>query len=83
MNHQFQTPPTASYFTSMSKRKDLTLQQKADLLKELESTRMTQVAVAKKFGVSTSCVSRLVQQKNAILGGNDNNNNRGRKRNLY
>ena len=44
------------------KRVDLSLKQKAQLLKELESGGSSQKAIADKFGVSRACVCRLVKQ---------------------
>lgn len=64
-----------------TKRKDLSLTDKIKLLRELQSTPgMTQVAVAQKFGVSTSQVSRLVQQKESLLKAHESGDCRQQKR---
>ncbi|RXM29615.1 hypothetical protein EOD39_2230 [Acipenser ruthenus] len=62
------------------KRVDLPLAQKSELLKELASPVVSQAAVAKKFGMSTSQVSRLVNGKDETLKQFENNVNSNQKR---
>ena len=52
---------------TMAKRVDLPLAKKVALVRELEVPGTTQVSVAKKFGVSTSQVSRLQKKKGELV----------------
>ena len=49
-----------------TKRVDLSLSGKAEILKQLELPGVTQVFLAKKFGISTSQVSLIVKAKEEI-----------------
>ena len=62
-----------------AKRRDLCLSDKVDILKQLKSPGVTQASLAKRFGVSTSQVSRIVKGKE-ILEQLDNGSNHKQKR---
>ena len=64
----------------VTKRKDLPLSEKVNLLRALEAPGVTQVAIAKEFGVSTSQVSRLVKSKDDILKTYEESPNKDRRR---
>ena len=64
----------------VTKRKDLPLSEKVNLLKALEAPGVTQVAIAKEFGVSTSQVSRLSKSKDDILKTYEESPNKDRRR---
>lgn len=61
-------------------RKDLTLQKKVEILQELEASRLSQAAIAKKFEISTSTMSRLFQNKSSIIQQHETLKNKDRKR---
>ena len=63
----------------MAKRVDLLLSEKVKLVAELELTGVTQESVAKKYGVSTSHVSRLSKTDDFIRVF-ESGDNRSRKR---
>ena len=42
------------------------LQEKVDIINEIEKTKCSQTAVAKKWEVSTSCLSGLLKKKSQI-----------------
>ncbi|GFO12148.1 tigger transposable element-derived protein 3-like [Plakobranchus ocellatus] len=48
-------------------RKDLTLHEKANVVKQLEEPGVTMVSLAKKYGVSTSAISRIHKSRVEIL----------------
>ncbi|XP_005104081.1 uncharacterized protein LOC101848835 [Aplysia californica] len=48
-------------------RKDLTLEEKAQVVRALEKPGMTMVALAKKYGVSSSAISRINKNRVDIL----------------
>ena len=67
--------------SSSKKRIDLSLADKVKLLKHLQLPGVSQASAAKKFGVSTSQVSRLVKAKQQIFDQFDTgNHNRKRQR---
>ena len=63
----------------MAKRVDLSLSEKVKLVSELELPGVTQASVAKKYGVSTSQVSRLSKKKEDLVRDFENGGNRSRK----
>ena len=50
-----------------SKRVDLSLADKVKIVNEMKLPGITQVQVAKKFGVSTSQLSRIVKMKDDLI----------------
>jgi hypothetical protein len=64
---------------SSSKRKTLSLTERVDVIKRLESNE-SQASVAKGFGVHPSAISRIMKQKDLILNDWQNNTNPDRKR---
>ncbi|XP_014661713.1 PREDICTED: tigger transposable element-derived protein 4-like isoform X2 [Priapulus caudatus] len=70
-----------SNMASAKKRVDLPLSKKVEVLRHLELPEITQVAAAKKYGISTSQISRLLKAKAIILADYESGNkNRKRKR---
>jgi hypothetical protein len=64
---------------SSSKRKTLSLAERVDVIKRLESNE-SQASVAKGFVVHPSAISRIMKQKDLILNDWQNNTNPDRKR---
>ena len=64
----------------MAKQVDLSLSEKVKLVPELELPGVTQESVAKKYGVSTSQVSRLSKKKDDFIRDFESGGNRSRKR---
>ena len=62
-----------------TKHVDLSPSVKVEILKELKVPGVTQVQVAKKFGVSSSQESRMVQAKDKIMSNFKAGANRSRK----
>ena len=66
----------------MSRRKDLSLMDKVEILHELEKPGVKQSHIVKCYGISSSQASRLVQKKAKILDEFESHGtNRARKRN--
>ncbi|KAJ8344476.1 hypothetical protein SKAU_G00318050 [Synaphobranchus kaupii] len=65
------------------KRVSLPLGEKVQIVEELESTGVSQTIVAKKFGVSTSQVSRIMRDKARLLLQRERNFNQHRKRQRF
>ena len=62
------------------KRTDLTLSQKVEIVHLVQEKRLSQIEIAKRFECSQSAVSKIVKNKDAILGEADNNKPHSRKR---
>ncbi|KAJ8252268.1 hypothetical protein COCON_G00215800 [Conger conger] len=65
------------------KRVSLPLGEKVQIVEELESTGVSQTIVARKFGVSTSQVSRIMRDKARLLLQRERNFNQHRKRQRF
>ena len=64
----------------MAKRVDLSLSEKVKLVPELELPGVTQASAVRKYGISTSQVSRLSKKKDDLVRGFESGSNRSRKR---
>ncbi|XP_067872855.1 tigger transposable element-derived protein 3-like [Heterodontus francisci] len=62
------------------KQRELTLAEKVRVLEMLERTKMSQLEVARRVGVSQPAISRLIRKKAAILEEWQRNSNPDRKR---
>ena len=65
----------------MAKRVDLSLSEKVKLVSELKLPGVTQVSVVKKYGISTSQVSRL-SKKEDLIRDFESGGNRSQKRKI-
>ena len=64
---------------STNKRKALSLTERMDVVKRLDSNE-SQASIAKSYGVHPSSISRIMKQKEQILEDWQNNTNPDRKR---
>ncbi|XP_067826762.1 tigger transposable element-derived protein 3-like [Heptranchias perlo] len=62
------------------KQRELTLAEKVRVLEMLEGTKMSQLEIARRVGVSQPAISRLIRKKAAILEEWQRNSNPDRKR---
>ncbi|XP_015281463.1 PREDICTED: tigger transposable element-derived protein 3-like [Gekko japonicus] len=75
-------PPPSEAVAHRKERKELSLQEKVQVLEVLEGPKVSQSELAKRFGVSQPQICRIIKNKERILAEWCKNGNPGRKRKL-